>query len=83
MEEMCNGPHPANICAYDIGKYVKTREGRLTLFVYVYMGTIRVSAPVGKAEGQGRGRRFLNNSCSLLRASFAVGAFDFLGACGL
>lgn len=65
---------------------MKTREGRLTLFVHVYMGTIRMSAPVGRAECRGAGENWghlLNNSCSLLRASFAIGAFDFLGACGL
>lgn len=50
--------------------------------------------PVGRAEGQGRvggggwgvgeiGRGLLNNSCGFLRAAFAVGAFDFLGACCL
>ena len=63
---------------------MKTREGRLTLFVYAYMGTIAMSVLVGTAEGQGKDwGSLLNNSCSLLRASFAIGAFDFLGACGL
>ena len=64
---------------------MKTREGRLTLFVLCLYGDDAYVRSGGGKQKAGRGKIWglLNNSCSLLRASFAVGAFDFLGARGL
>ena len=66
---------------------MKTREGRLTLFVlclYRDERHVRCGGESRRPEGKGESwGRLLNNSCSLLRAAFAVGAFNLLGACGL